>query len=162
MTCCQHKKDCQTRPFESFLSLQLIRNRPSRLQTLSAQTRPYLLNSTVTPKMKFLATILTFLPAVLATPTPEGAITERQVDSKCDPYRDWGRTQGMRTTFCANLASWPESDYQCISYKSADFCSGKIYCDTNNSNSCGGNEICYYGICVQKVNAKQCQRTCTY
>ncbi|KAK4224084.1 hypothetical protein QBC38DRAFT_27007 [Podospora fimiseda] len=110
--------------------------------------------------MKRVTTLFTLLPAILATPAPEGIIAERQVDSTCNPYTDWGHTQGTHSYFCANLADWPSTNYQCVSYKTPDFCSGKIYCDS--SKPCNGNEVCYYGICVQKVNTKQCQRTCTY
>ncbi|KAM7206117.1 hypothetical protein V8F20_002899 [Naviculisporaceae sp. PSN 640] len=118
--------------------------------------------------MKFLtSTLLAFLPAVLATPAPgagagpeAASLSQRAVDSTCNPYTDWGHTQGTHSYFCADLGVWPSPDYNCVSYKTTDFCSGKIYCDSSNPSSCGGNSICYYGICVQKVNAKQCQRTC--
>ncbi|KAK4163759.1 hypothetical protein QBC43DRAFT_289635 [Cladorrhinum sp. PSN259] len=115
--------------------------------------------------MKLLAAILTtLLPVIMASPAPgpDGSVPERRADSTCNPYTDWGHTQGTHSYFCANLAPWPSSDYNCVEYKSADYCSGKIYCDSANVNSCGGSAVCYYGICVQKVNAKQCQRTCTY
>ncbi|KAK3994456.1 hypothetical protein QBC44DRAFT_44373 [Cladorrhinum sp. PSN332] len=112
--------------------------------------------------MKLLATILMILPAIMATPAPEGhaAILESRADSTCNPYTDWGHTQGTHSYFCANLAEWPSIDNHCISYKSGDYCSGKIFCDA--AKPCNGNSICYYGICVEKANAKQCQRTCSY
>ena len=96
--------------------------------------------------------------AVLGSPSP--AVVERQENSACNPYTDWGHTQGTQSYHCYNFAGWFESpDYHCVSYKSADFCNGKAYCDA--SKPCTGNQICRYGICLTKVNAKQCQKTCS-
>lgn len=104
-------------------------------------------------------TILALLPTgILAS----AVIAERDVPSACNPYTDWGHTQGTHSYFCANLdPNWPATDYHCVEYKSVDFCSNKIFCTYPSGPGCSANEICYYGICVQKVNAKQCQRTCS-
>ncbi|KAK4209660.1 hypothetical protein QBC37DRAFT_351482 [Rhypophila decipiens] len=110
-----------------------------------------------------LTTILTVLPAMaLASPADIGTIENRQANSACNPYTDWGHTQGTHSYFCANLGAYPSEDYKCVEYKTTDYCSGNVYCDSSNLASCGGNSICYYGLCVKPVNAKQCQRTCTY
>lgn len=116
--------------------------------------------------MKLLA-LLSLLPALIqaspaaAPEAPELAV--RQADSACNPYTDWGHTRGTKTYFCANLAGGPNTDYHCISYKSADYRSGKIYCDYSGNKNCpGNNSFCHHGICVDKANVKQCQRTSSY
>ncbi|RFN54479.1 hypothetical protein FIE12Z_1267 [Fusarium flagelliforme] len=104
-----------------------------------------------------------FLPIFLALASGHtvisAAVDPRAEDTTCNPYTAWGHTQGSKNYFCANLADWPSADYNCVAYKSADFCSGKVYCD--NSKPCPSSQTCYYGICVQPVNGKQCQRTCS-
>ncbi|KAF4335189.1 hypothetical protein FBEOM_10933, partial [Fusarium beomiforme] len=97
--------------------------------------------------MKFLSVFFALAPG-LAVSSP--AVRPREEDTTCNPYTDWGHTQGTKSYFCVTLAQWPQVDYHCASYKSADFCSGKIYCEP--SNPCGGNQVYYYGICIQLVN----------
>jgi hypothetical protein len=109
-------------------------------------------------------TLLTLtLPAVLGTPAPAapGSVAERDNDNTaCNPYTDWGHTQGALGFYCSNFADWPGEDYHCVRYKNADYCSGKVFC--SDSQPCKGNGICRWGVCVEKVNGNLCARTCTY
>jgi hypothetical protein len=112
-------------------------------------------------------TLLTFtLPAVIGTPAPTPAAADTVVKrgnndtTSCNPYTDWGHTQGALGFYCSNFADWPAEDYHCVRYKNADYCSGKIWC--SDSQPCKGNGICRWGVCVEKVNGKHCARTCTY
>jgi hypothetical protein len=116
--------------------------------------------------MKVQALLALAIPAVLGTPAPLAAdadgstVAARDEDTSCNPSTDWGHTQGAVSFYCHNFGEWWENNYHCVKYKSADYCSGKIYCNSNND--CKGNDICRWGVCLQKVNGKQCQRTCTY
>ncbi|KAH7193923.1 uncharacterized protein B0J16DRAFT_412470 [Fusarium flagelliforme] len=106
-----------------------------------------------------------FLPIFLALASGRtvisAAVDPRAEDTTCNPYTDWGHVKGSKSYYCYNLGDWQSApDYQCVSYKTADFCSGKAYCDT--SKDCPSSQICRYGICLQPVDGKQCQRTCTY
>ncbi|EAQ86208.1 predicted protein [Chaetomium globosum CBS 148.51] len=111
-------------------------------------------------------TLLTLaVPAVLGSPAPaplaDGIVAARGDNTSCNPYTDWGHTQGANGYYCHNFGDWPApEDYHCVRYKSADYCSGKAYC--SDANPCKGNGICRWGVCVEKVNGKQCQRTCDY
>ena len=104
------------------------------------------------------------LPAVLGTPAPpsaaDGTTVKRDDNSRCNPYTDWGHSQGAVGYYCHNFADWPAEDYHCVRYKNADYCSGKAFC--SDTDPCKGNGICRWGVCVEKVNGKQCQRTCDY
>ncbi|KAK0736728.1 hypothetical protein B0T21DRAFT_451406 [Apiosordaria backusii] len=113
--------------------------------------------------MKAQALLALAIPAVLGTPAPLPAVTGSIIaehasdDTSCDPNTEFGRTQGSQFYFCHNIAVWSE-DYHCVSYKTADFCSGKVYC--SDIEKCPGDDICLNGLCLTKVNRKQCQRNC--
>lgn len=115
--------------------------------------------------MKPVTFLLAALPAALGTPAPApepAPVEPRYVNSTCNPYTDWGHTQGAVGYYCANMATdwWATPDYHCVRYKSADYCAGKAYCSA--SNPCPGDGICRWGICMDLVNGKACGRTCTY
>jgi hypothetical protein len=86
-------------------------------------------------------------------------IAERDFDdTSCNPDTAFGHFQGTHSYFCANIAEGSETpDYHCVSYKTTDYC-GKTCSDTQD---CSGIAICRFGICVLKVNSKQCERICT-
>ncbi|KAH6856384.1 hypothetical protein B0I37DRAFT_367234 [Chaetomium sp. MPI-CAGE-AT-0009] len=113
--------------------------------------------------MKALTLFALALPAVLGTPAPAPAddtVVQRDDNTRCNPWTDWGHSQGAVGYYCANLADYPYEDYHCVRYKNADYCNGKGFC--SYTDPCKGNAICRYGFCYEKVNAKQCQRTCDY
>jgi hypothetical protein len=117
--------------------------------------------------MKAQALLALAIPAVLGTPAPLAAdadgstVVARDEDTSCNPYTDWGYSQGAITFCCHNFGEWWEgNNCHCVKYKSADYCSGKNNCDSNNQ--CTGNGICRWGVCLEKVNRKHCKRTCTF
>ncbi|KAK4119698.1 hypothetical protein N657DRAFT_247631 [Parathielavia appendiculata] len=108
--------------------------------------------------MKVFALLAFALPAVLGSPAGAGTIVQRDPDTSCNPYTDWGHTQGAHSYYCGTFGDYPNYEFHCVRYKSADYCNGKAYC--SDKQPCGGNAICSYGVCVEKVNGKHCKRTC--
>ncbi|KAK4163758.1 hypothetical protein QBC43DRAFT_354219 [Cladorrhinum sp. PSN259] len=107
--------------------------------------------------MKLLTILATLLPVIMASPAAGSSAIVRRADSTCDPSTDFGHAQGTHNYICAQT---DVGEFNCIEFKQADFCSGTIFCDGVNL-TCNGNDTCYFGICATKVNAKQCQRTCS-
>lgn len=122
--------------------------------------------------MKFLATLIALAASgfdlALGAPEPATLRSARDANnnnnnhSACDPYTDWGHTQGAKTFYCHNFApTWYDPpDFRCVSFKSADYCSGKNHC--SDDPDCPGGQVCRWGMCLEIVNGKHCQRTCTW